>query len=122
VSAVQAAFRDFDDGWGDVETGIRSASRDRYREIESGDDRDDLADGRPNFKANGYEWRTPPLWGIGLTETVAGASATYLHDGRARSVEEASLWHGGEAEAARSWFLNASAEDRARLIAFLRSL
>ena len=83
---------------------------------------DDLADDRPDFEATGHEWRTPPLWGIGLTETVAGGSAAYLHDGRARSVEEAILWHGGEAEAARSWFVNASVEDRARLIAFLRSL
>src|SRR5262249_55559573 len=67
----------------------------------------DLADNRPDFEATGTEWRTPPLWGLGLTETVAGGAATYLHDGRARSVEEAILWHAGEADAARSWFLNA---------------
>jgi len=69
---------------------------------------------------------TPPLWGIGLTETVVGGTATYLHDGRtrslARSLEEAILWHGGEAEAARRWFQNAPAEDHTALIAFLRSL
>ncbi|MCC7369168.1 MAG: c-type cytochrome [Chloroflexi bacterium] len=82
----------------------------------------ELADGRPDFEASGTEWRTPPLWGIGLTETVAGASSTFLHDGRARSLDEAILWHGGEAEAARNWFVQATAEERARLIAFLRSL
>ena len=54
-----------------------------------------LADGRPDFAASGREWRTPPLWGIGLTEVVNG-HATFLHDGRARSLAEAILWHGGE--------------------------
>ena len=81
-----------------------------------------LADGRPDFEATGSEWRTPPLWGIGLSEVVAGSSATFLHDGRARTLEEAILWHGGEGETSRAWFRNASSEDRAVLIAFLRSL
>ena len=59
-----------------------------------------LADNRPEFLANGREWRTAPLWGVGLTELVNGHNQL-LHDGRARSVEEAILWHGGEAEAVK---------------------
>jgi CxxC motif-containing protein (DUF1111 family) len=80
-----------------------------------------LADNRPDFEADGREWRTPPLWGIGLTETVLGMAA-YLHDGRARTLEEAILWHGGEAQAARDAFHGASSSDRDALIAFLLSL
>ena len=59
-----------------------------------------LADDRPEGEASGREWRTPPLWGIGLTETVSGHTF-FLHDGRARNLLEAILWHGGEAEAAK---------------------
>lgn len=80
-----------------------------------------LADDRSDGMATGREWRTPPLWGIGLLETVNG-HAHYLHDGRARSLEEAILWHGGEAQAARDAFVGMSAEDRTALVAFLRSL
>ena len=80
-----------------------------------------LADGRPDFLASRSEWRTPPLWGIGLTETVNNHT-TFLHDGRARSLEEAILWHGGEAEAARTDFTELAADDRSRIIAFLESL
>ena len=58
---------------------------------------EDLADGRPDYKATGREWRTPPLWGIGLLRTVNGHS-DLLHDGRARNITEAILWHGGQAE------------------------
>jgi CxxC motif-containing protein (DUF1111 family) len=82
-----------------------------------------LADHRPDFSATGTEWRTTPLWGIGLTEQVLnGRPATYLHDGRARTLEEAILWHGGEASAAQARFRDASATDRDALIRFLRSL
>ncbi len=81
----------------------------------------DLTDGRPDFQAAATEWRTPPLWGIGLTETVLGAAA-FLHDGRARTLSEAILWHGGEAEASKESFRAMSAADRAALIAFLHSL
>ncbi len=80
-----------------------------------------LADGRPDFLASGSEWRTTPLWGIGLTEKVSRV-ARYLHDGRARSLEEAILWHGGEGEAAKEAFRFMPAEDRADLISFLNSL
>ena len=80
-----------------------------------------LADGRPDFEAGGSEWRTPPLWGIGLIETVNGHT-NYLHDGRARNLLEAVLWHDGEARASRDYVLSLSQEDVDALIAFLRSL
>jgi CxxC motif-containing protein (DUF1111 family) len=80
-----------------------------------------LADHRPEARATGTEWRTAPLWGIGLTEQVSGR-ATFLHDGRARSLLEAILWHGGEAEAARDRVVAMPAADRAALIRFLESL
>jgi CxxC motif-containing protein (DUF1111 family) len=80
-----------------------------------------LSDGRPDFQATGREWRTPPLWGIGLSKTVNGASA-FLHDGRARDFTEAILWHGGEAEASREAFRQLSRQDRAALLTFLQSL
>ncbi len=82
---------------------------------------DGLADGRPDFLAGAAEWRTPPLWGIGLSETVNGANA-FLHDGRARNFTEAILWHGGEANASREAFSHFTREDRAALVAFLGSL
>lgn len=82
---------------------------------------DGLADQRPEFLASGREWRTPPLWGIGLSETVNGHTQ-FLHDGRARNLLEAILWHGGEAEAAKQQVLTFDAEQRAALLAFLNSL
>ena len=80
-----------------------------------------LADGRPDFEADGREWRTPPLWGIGLLEKVNGHTRL-LHDGRARNVEEAILWHGGEAEASREQFKALTAEERKLVIEFIQSL
>jgi CxxC motif-containing protein (DUF1111 family) len=80
-----------------------------------------LADGRADFLATGSEWRTPPLWGIGLVETVNGHTL-FLHDGRARNLEEAVLWHGGEAAGAQGRFTALDAADRAAVIAFLESL
>jgi CxxC motif-containing protein (DUF1111 family) len=82
---------------------------------------DRLSDGRPDFMAEGVEWRTPPLWGIGLTNVVS-PMATYLHDGRARDLTEAILWHDGEALASRDAFRMASRGERAALIAFLQTL
>lgn len=82
---------------------------------------DGLADGQTDFQASGSEWRTPPLWGIGLFETVNGHTY-YLHDGRARNLEEAILWHGGEAQASRDYFVNLSTAEREALLAFLHSL
>jgi CxxC motif-containing protein (DUF1111 family) len=82
---------------------------------------DQLADGRRDFEASGNEWRTPPLWGIGLTETV-NRHTRFLHDGRARSIEEAILWHGGEATHARQLFMRMRKRDRSAVLAFLGSL
>jgi CxxC motif-containing protein (DUF1111 family) len=81
----------------------------------------DLADGHTEGEAEGSEWRTAPLWGIGLTRTVSGHTR-FLHDGRARSLLEAILWHGGEAAPARDRVADMTPEDRQRLIAFLESL
>jgi CxxC motif-containing protein (DUF1111 family) len=82
---------------------------------------DGLADHRPDFAASGSEWRTPPLWGLGLVQVVS-AGATFLHDGRARTIEEAILWHGGEAAPAHDAFRSATKADRDALIAFLNTL
>ncbi len=81
----------------------------------------DLADNRPDFRASGSEWRTPPLWGIGLVQTVNGHT-NFLHDGRARNLMEAILWHGGEAEESRQRTLQMTNAERDALIAFLESL
>lgn len=80
-----------------------------------------LGDDRPVYDAEGNEWRTPPLWGIGLIPEVNG-HMRLLHDGRARGVAEAILWHGGEAETAKDSFRTMSADDRAALVRFVESL
>ena len=82
---------------------------------------DGLADNRTEFQASGRDWRTPPLWGIGLTQAVSGHTQ-FLHDGRARNLLEAVLWHGGEAQAAQQQVLAFNAEQRTALLAFLNSL
>ncbi len=81
----------------------------------------DLSDERPDFKASAYEWRTAPLWGIGLTQIVNGHSF-FLHDGRARNILEAILWHGGEAQQAKEYVRQLSVSDRQALLTFLNSL
>lgn len=80
-----------------------------------------LADHRPEARATGREWRTPPLWGVGMTQQVSGHTQ-FLHDGRARSLLEAILWHGGEAQAARDTVVSMPKLDRDALIRFLDSL
>jgi CxxC motif-containing protein (DUF1111 family) len=80
-----------------------------------------LADGRPDYLAGPRDWRTPPLWGIGLGAKVNG-NAALLHDGRGRTLTEAVLWHGGEAAGARETFRAMAAADRAALLAFVESL
>jgi len=80
-----------------------------------------LADGQLDFQASGSEWRTAPLWGIGLLEEVNGY-AFYLHDGRARTLEEAIMWHAGEAEASRNSFESMTSDEKSALITFLKSL
>ena len=82
---------------------------------------DGLADGVSDGEANGREWRTPPLWGIGLTKTV-NPNATWLHDGRARTLLEAVLWHDGAGKPARDRVVAMTPEERADLIRFLESL
>ncbi|GIV35614.1 MAG: thiol oxidoreductase [Chitinophagales bacterium] len=82
---------------------------------------EDLADHRPEGKASGREWRTPPLWGIGLTQVV-NPQATFLHDGRARTIEEAILWHGGEAEYSKQFYMKLPKSEREKLLAFVESL
>jgi CxxC motif-containing protein (DUF1111 family) len=83
---------------------------------------DGLASALPAEGATAREWRTAPLWNIGLASAVAGKQARYLHDGRARTLIEAILWHGGEAEAAKQNVLKLSATQRNQLLAFLESL
>jgi CxxC motif-containing protein (DUF1111 family) len=80
-----------------------------------------LADNRPDFLANGREWRTAPLWGLGMIKTVNGHTFL-LHDGRARTIEEAILWHAGEAEGAKVKFTQLPTSDREALLKFLESL
>jgi CxxC motif-containing protein (DUF1111 family) len=83
----------------------------------------DLADGRSDYLATGNEWRTPPLWGIGLTSLVNNNNGMFLmHDGRARTIEEAILWHGGEAEKSKEAFMKLSSTDRAAVIKFVNDL
>ncbi len=81
-----------------------------------------LADNRPEFSASGREWRTTPLWGIGLARVLNNNAPGFLHDGRARNIPEAILWHGGEAAKARNAFKALKKSDRAKLIRFLKSL
>jgi CxxC motif-containing protein (DUF1111 family) len=100
---------------------ISSQSIYPYTDLLLHDMGEDLADHRPDFEASGSEWRTPPLWGIGLTRVVNGHN-NFLHDGRAQSLMEAILWHGGEAQAARDKVRAMSKEDRDALIKFLESL
>ncbi|MFT7474326.1 MAG: CxxC motif-containing protein (DUF1111 family) [Verrucomicrobiales bacterium] len=80
----------------------------------------DMGDDRPDFAASGVEWRTPPLWGLGLVPVEGDRGL--LHDGRARTLEEAIIWHGGEGARSRANFLRAELDDRQALLAFLDSL
>ncbi len=81
----------------------------------------ELSDNRPDFNATGNEWRTPPLWGIGLRDKVNGSQAL-LHDGRASTIEEAILWHGGEAQVVKDAFINLDKKERDSLILFVNSI
>lgn len=82
---------------------------------------DELADGRPDFEAGPRDWRTPALWGLGLSQIVSGSTAM-LHDGRARNVTEAILWHGGEARASRESFRAMTRVERDALVKFVESI
>ena len=100
---------------------LRNATFHPYTDLLLHDMGEGLADDRRDGDATGREWRTPPLWGIGLVETVNGHTR-FLHDGRARNLEEAVLWHGGEAQRSRDRFMAMPAADRKALLAFLESL
>jgi CxxC motif-containing protein (DUF1111 family) len=101
--------------------GLREQVFQPYSDLLLHDLGDGLADHRPDYLADGNEWRTPPLWGLGLVSTVL-PGASYLHDGRARTIAEAILWHGGEAAPARDRFRTASRDQRAALLGFLQAL
>lgn len=81
----------------------------------------DLADGRPDYLASGSQWKTPPLWGVGLIKDVNGHTRL-MHDGRANGVLEAILWHGGEAQASKEQVLKMKRADRSALVKFVESL
>jgi len=81
-----------------------------------------LSDKRAEFSALGSEWRTTPLWGIGLTDDLTEKEPAFLHDGRARTIEEAILWHDGEAKHSKQNFRGLPKAERDQLIAFLRSI
>jgi CxxC motif-containing protein (DUF1111 family) len=82
---------------------------------------EELADNRSDYLASEREWRTRPLWGIGLTQVVNGHT-DFLHDGRAKNITEAILWHGGEAKTSKEKFKNLSASQREDLLKFINSL
>ncbi|MFN0314115.1 MAG: di-heme oxidoredictase family protein [Burkholderiales bacterium] len=108
----------------DAKPAIRAAANlaiHPYTDLLLHDMGEELADGRPDFKASGREWRTAPLWGLGLLRTVNGHS-DLLHDGRARNVTEAVLWHGGQAEKSREAFKRFSKAQREALVKFVESL
>ncbi len=100
---------------------LRNMSFHPYTDLLIHDMGEKLADHRPEGSADGQEWRTPPLWGIGLLSAISGHLGL-LHDGRAQSVEEAILWHGGEAEKTRKRFTNLTKSERESVIEFINSL
>ena len=102
-------------------TELRSQTIRPYTDLLLHDMGPGLADNMGEELASGSEWRTAPLWNIGHTDAVSGGEA-YLHDGRARSIEEAILWHGGEAEASKEAFRTMSASNRNALVQFIKSL
>lgn len=108
-------------GHSDVSAALSTNRIHPYTDLLLHDMGEGLADGRPDFEAGGSEWRTAPLWGIGMIPVVNGHSRL-LHDGRARGVAEAILWHGGEAENAKESFRNMTRAEREALISFVESL
>jgi CxxC motif-containing protein (DUF1111 family) len=80
-----------------------------------------LADNVSEYDANGREWRTPPLWGIGARKNIRSENL-YLHDGRAESVAAAILWHGGEAQRSQQNFIQLDQQQRNALLAFLDAI
>ena len=105
----------------ETDTGLSCAAGNEGKECLYVQRCDGLADGLIQGDASGSEWKTPPLWGIGLVQIV-NAESTFLHDGRARTLEEAILWHGGEALASKDKFMQLEKVERQQLISFLESL
>lgn len=101
--------------------GLRNQTIRPYTDMLLHDMGEGLSDNAPDFLATGREWRTQPLWGIGLINTV-NKHTRLLHDGRARNVTEAILWHGGEAQASKDKFKQLTAKEREDLLAFINSL
>ncbi|SMF01303.1 di-heme oxidoredictase family protein [Pseudobacteriovorax antillogorgiicola] len=101
---------------------LRQQNIQLYSDLLLHDMGENLSSSLPGESAAASEWRTPPLWGIGLTEATTGGMASYLHDGRARTLMEAILWHGGEAGKAKAAVLGLSKAERDQLVAFLKSL
>jgi CxxC motif-containing protein (DUF1111 family) len=101
--------------------GFRNQTIRPYTDMLLHDMGEGLADDYQDYLATGTEWRTQPLWGIGLVETV-NKHTNFLHDGRARNITEAILWHGGEAQAAKDRFKKLTAKERQDVLAFLNSL
>ncbi|CAZ95420.1 di-heme oxidoreductase family protein [Zobellia galactanivorans] len=110
----------FQTGASDVEVLSNQTIR-PYTDLLLHDMGDGLADNAPEFKAGGNEWRTPPLWGVGLIKTV-NDHTNLLHDGRARNIEEAILWHGGEAETIKKRFMALDKVERTQIIKFIETL
>jgi len=104
-----------------LSNGLKNVTYHPYSDFLLHDMGEALADKRPYFKANGKEWRTQPLWGIGRIPSV-NKHSFFLHDGRARNIEEAILWHGGESEKSKNQFKKLSQKERDDLIRFIESL
>ncbi|MGD2118115.1 MAG: di-heme oxidoredictase family protein [Chromatiales bacterium] len=104
-----------------VETHLANRTIRPYTDLLLHDMGEGLADHRPEAQASGREWKTPPLWGIGLTQSVSGHS-NLLHDGRARNIQEAILWHGGEAQRSKEHYTRLPRQQRSQLIKFVESL
>lgn len=100
---------------------LRSQKIRPYTDLLLHDMGEGLADTLPEGEATYQEWRTPPLWGIGWTASTAGEES-YLHDGPARTLTEAILWHGGEGDGSKAKFQALSESDKNALVAFLKSL
>ena len=92
-----------------------------YTDLALHDMGEGLADGKQEYAATGREWRTAPLWGVGLQQRIQGYQA-FLHDGRARTINEAILWHGGEAKGAQTKYLDLATEERQALLFFLAQI
>jgi CxxC motif-containing protein (DUF1111 family) len=100
---------------------LRSQTIHAYTDMLLHDMGPELADNFPQGNASGQEWRTAPLWGLGLLSSI-NPNVRYLHDGRARSIEEAILWHAGQGAKSRDRFKQLTAADRQDLIEFVNSL